>query len=100
MQVSSETEVCRQFGAGDVLKSALEYVQNNKKTMLVFLLFSVVIALFSAGFGGVASWGFWPVFASFYILESIFFRFYFDKVPYFSSRPLYVFWCIGIYSVD
>ena len=90
MQVSSETEVCRQFGAGDVLKSALEYVQNNKKTMLVFLLFSVVIALFSAGFGGVASWGFWPVFASFYILESIFFRFYFDKVPYFCSRPLLV----------
>lgn len=90
MQGATETDICRSFNAVEVLKSAFAYGQKNKKPMMVFLLFAVVIALFSAGFGGVASWGFWPVFASFYILESIFFRFYFDKIPYFSSQPLLV----------
>ena len=90
MQVGAEIEICRQFTAGEILGEAFKYVAKNKRPMIVFALVAVVIALFSAGFGGVASWGFWPVFASFYVLESIFFRFYFDKVPYFSSRPLLV----------
>jgi len=90
MQVSMETEICRQFRAREVLKSAFLYAQKSKKPILVFMAFAVVISLFAAGFGGVASWGFWPVFVSFYILESIFFRFYFDKIPYFSSQPLLV----------
>ena len=78
MQISQETEIIRPIKANEVLKNAYKYIANNKKPMAVFVFFAIIIALFSAGFGGVASWGFWPVFVSFYGLESIFFRFYFN----------------------
>ncbi len=90
MRNLTETEEWYQLSVKQILKQTIEYVRNNKKPMFVFMCCALIIALFSAGFGGVASWGFWPVFASFYVLESIFFRFYFGKIPYFSSRPLLV----------
>jgi len=90
MQDLTAKEEYNQLSALQILRQAREYISKNKKPMCVFMCCSLIIALFAAGFGGVASWGFWPVLVSFYVLESIFFRFYFGKIPYFSSRPLLV----------
>ena len=90
MQDLTAKEEYNQLSALQILRQAREYIGKNKKPMCVFMCCSLIIALFAAGFGGVASWGFWPVLVSFYVLESIFFRFYFGKIPYFSSQPLLV----------
>lgn len=90
MQDLTAKEEYNQLSALQILRQAREYISKNKKPMCVFMCCSLIIALFAVGFGGVASWGFWPVLVSFYVLESIFFRFYFGKIPYFSSRPLLV----------
>lgn len=88
MAIGEEAE--RRISAEKVLRDALGYVRRQWKAMLLFTAAAWGLTLLSIKAGGIEGYGFWPVLVALYLLESVFFRFYFAKRPYLQWRPIAV----------
>ena len=88
MTIGEEAE--KQISAEKVLRDSLRYMGRQWKVMLGFTVAAWFLALLSAQFGGIEGYGFWLVLIASYLLESVFFRFYFAKKPYLQWRPIAV----------
>ena len=88
MAIGEEAE--RRISAEKVLRDALGYVRRQWKAMLLFTAAAWGLTLLSIKAGGIEGYGFWPVLVALYLLERVFFRFYFAKRPYLQWRPIAV----------
>jgi membrane protein len=88
MAIGEEAE--RRISAEKVLRDALGYVRRQWKAMLLFTAAALGLILLSIKAGGIEGYGFWPALVALYLLESVFFRFYFAKRPYLQWRPIAV----------
>ena len=84
---NSETEE-KQLEVRNLLCEAAEYVAQQWRVLSLFTLVAIVLHLLVMPLGGTDSYGFWAVLVALYLLESVFFRFYFEKRPYLQWRPI------------
>ena len=93
MAIGEEAE--RRISAEKVLRDALGYVRRQWKAMLLFTAAALGLILLSIKAGGIEGYGFWPVLVALYLLESVFFRFYFvNNREIYNLSKEYIRFCI------
>lgn len=71
-----------------LLAETFEYVRQQWKVLSVFTLVAVILNLLLMPLGGTESYGLGLILVALYLLESVFFRFFFGKHPYLQWRPI------------
>lgn len=84
---NSETEE-KQIEVQNLLRESVEYVTQQWKVLGIFTLVAIVLNLLIGLLGGTESYVFGGLLVALYLLESVFFRFFFDKRPYLQWRPI------------
>ncbi len=84
---NSETDE-KQLEVRDLLRESAEYVAKQWKILSLFTIAAIILNLLIYPLGGTKSYGFGAVMIALYLLESAFFRFFFDKRPYLQWRPI------------
>ena len=72
----------------NLLSETVDYVAQQWKIISLFTLVAIALNLLAVPLGGTESYGFGVVLVALYLLESVFFRFFFDKRPYLQLRSI------------